>query len=56
MTCSGRQKPNPKDLLSASDVSGFASGVVPYSLDHSTGTGLYTTYEYPEFVPVVTIK
>jgi hypothetical protein len=48
------QVPN-KDLLPARH--GLCGGgEIPYSIKHSTKTGLYTTYKYPEFVPVVTIE
>jgi hypothetical protein len=36
--------------------SAFWGGTVPYSINNPTRTGLYTAYEYPEVVPVVTIK
>lgn len=46
-----------KDLLPMRHASVFdGAGEIPYSIAQSTRTGLYTTYEYPEFVPVIPIR
>jgi len=43
-----------KDLLPARRF--FGGGEIPYSINHPPRTGLYTAYEYPEFMPTVTIR
>lgn len=55
MIWSGRQKPEREGLLP--DCYGLWGGEeIPYSINHSIKAGLYTSYEYTEFVPIVPIR